>query len=561
LLFHSLAEMFSIVVACAIFILAWNTRRFQENGYLLFIGIAQLFIGGLDLLHTLSFKGMGVFPSYDANLPTQLWIASRYIQSISLLAAPLFLYPLFSLRGRQQPYLVAGFFLALTTLVLLSIFAWNIFPTSYVEGVGQTAFKKTSEYVISAIYLAAAAVLWAHRRMFDRQVLVWLQLSIFTCIITELVFTGYIQVTDAMNMAGHLFKILSIYFIYKAIVETGFIRPYNLLFRNLKQSESDLRSAHEELEDRVHQRTMEVVRANKALLEEVEEHMRTEAELRRYRERLEVLVQERTAELQREVNERERAEAAVKIYAAQLEDSNRELQNFALIASHDLQEPLRKIIAFGDRLKSGASGQLGADERSFIERMQQAAKRMQAMIEALLAYSRVTTKAQPFMQVDLDKVANDVLSDLEVRIEQTEGQVSVDGLAEIEADPMQMHQLFQNLIANALKFHRPGTPPRVQVHGFMVGNGPPAARRLCIEVSDNGIGFEEHYLERLFQPFQRLVGRSEYEGSGMGLAICRKIAERHGGSITARSVPNQGTVFTIELPVRQMGTIPSDDYS
>jgi signal transduction histidine kinase len=230
----------------------------------------------------------------------------------------------------------------------------------------------------------------------------------------------------------------------------------------------------------------------------------------------------------------------------ELARSNRELESFASVASHDLQEPLRKITAFGDRLKSQCGEALTDKGRDYLERMQNAATRMQSLIEDLLSYSRVTTRGQPFVPVSLAAVTRGVLSDLELRIERTGARIEVGDLPTIDADPTQMRQLLQNLLANALKFQRPGEAPRISVESR---NGT-ANGRCQILVQDNGIGFDEKYLDRLFKPFQRLHGQSAYEGTGIGLAICKKIAERHGGSITARSAPGQGACFLVELPVQ-----------
>jgi signal transduction histidine kinase len=246
----------------------------------------------------------------------------------------------------------------------------------------------------------------------------------------------------------------------------------------------------------------------------------------------------------------------------ELARSNRELESFASVASHDLQEPLRKITAFGDRLRTRCAGALDETSNDYLERMQNAAGRMQTLINDLLAYSRVTTKAQPFVSVDLGQVAREVLSDLELRIEKTGAQVEVGELPTIEADPLQMRQMFQNLLSNALKFQRPEAPPVIKVQGQILnGDGTlsrrfPAAFGLCvIAVEDNGIGFDEKYLDRLFMPFQRLNPQSAYEGTGIGLAICNKIAERHGGRITAASAPGEGSRFLVTLPVRQRGEL------
>jgi signal transduction histidine kinase len=226
-----------------------------------------------------------------------------------------------------------------------------------------------------------------------------------------------------------------------------------------------------------------------------------------------------------------------------LQRSNRELQDFAYVASHDLQEPLRKIQAFGDRLKTKFVQVLSDDGRDYLERMQNAASRMQTLINDLLTFSRVTTKAQAFVPVDLCQVAREVLSDLEVRIEQTGACVEVGALATVDADPLQMRQLLQNLIGNALKFRREYAKPEIKVTAHANGDD-----RCQLTVQDNGIGFDMKYVERIFGMFQRLHGRDQYEGTGVGLAICRKIAERHGGNITAQSSPGQGATFIVTLP-------------
>jgi signal transduction histidine kinase len=237
-------------------------------------------------------------------------------------------------------------------------------------------------------------------------------------------------------------------------------------------------------------------------------------------------------------------------FSRRLEESNRELQDFASVASHDLQEPLRKIQVFGDRLKTASGAAMDEQSRDYLNRMLNAGGRMRALIDDLLSFARVTSQASPFVTVDLGRVVREVLSDLEVRIGETGAVVEVGELPAIHADPMQMRQLLQNLIGNGLKFHKKGKKPTLRVCGDKVEDSPDSAAMWRIVVADDGIGFDEKYLDRIFAVFQRLHGRTEYEGTGIGLAICRKIAERHGGNITARSAPDQGSTFTITLPCR-----------
>ena len=248
-------------------------------------------------------------------------------------------------------------------------------------------------------------------------------------------------------------------------------------------------------------------------------------------------------EINRDITPRKKAEEQLASYMAKIEESNQALQDFAYIAAHDMKEPLRKVIAFGNMLRQKSGDSLGQSGNDYLHRMLNATARMQSLLAGLLDYSRVAAAAEPFKVVNLSDLIGEVLSDLEVRIVKTGGEVRVGDLPVISADPTQMRQLFQNLIGNALKFHKPGEKPMIQVRS--VSNADSGYEIL---VEDNGIGFEEQYLERIFAPFQRLHGRSEYEGTGMGLAICKKIAERHGGSITASSEPGKGSSFLIMLP-------------
>ena len=259
-----------------------------------------------------------------------------------------------------------------------------------------------------------------------------------------------------------------------------------------------------------------------------------------------------------DVTERRAAERALAAAARELRRSNRELEEFASIAAHDLQEPLRKIRAFATRLADGYPGVLDDRGRDYLVRITSAAVRMETLIGGLLDFARISTTRRPFTPVDLGDIASAVVHDLESGVERVGGRVEVGPLPTVEADSIQMRQLFQNLVANALKFRRPDIAPVVVIRSVEAEGGgvvsahsasrKPAACRL--EFEDNGIGFEERYAARIFAPFERLHGRSQYEGTGIGLALCRRIVERHGGIIAARSTPGQGSTFVVDLPIR-----------
>ena len=235
---------------------------------------------------------------------------------------------------------------------------------------------------------------------------------------------------------------------------------------------------------------------------------------------------------------------------ARLERSNRELEEFAYVASHDLQEPLRKVSGFGGLLASECGEALPPEGKQYLQWMVDATARMQNLIEDLLALSRVATRGKPFAPVDLAAICRAVVSDLEPHLRSADGRVEVQPLPTLEADPIQMHQLMQNLIGNALKFHKPGETPVVEV--WSEPGAERGTRRLCrLFVKDNGIGFDEKFLDRIFTVFKRLHGRDVYEGTGIGLSICRKIVQRHGGRITAQSKPGAGATFIVTLPLKQ----------
>jgi PAS domain S-box-containing protein len=272
LLFHSIVEIFSVAISFAIFAIAWNSRRMSDNRYLLFIGISFLFIGGLDTLHTLAYKGMGVFPNVQTNLATQLWIASRYLESFSLLAA------LFFIERKFRTSIVLVGYSAITGLVLASIYL-DAFPAAFINGVGLTPFKVGSEYLISLILLGSILLLWRKQNEFSGKVSKLMITAMAVTIASEMSFTLYTDAYGIANMVGHLLKVVAFYLIYKALIETGLSKPYDLLFHNLKQSETNLKTQASKLEE-----------VNNQLIQQASERKKAEQGLRETRDYLDNLL-------------------------------------------------------------------------------------------------------------------------------------------------------------------------------------------------------------------------------------------------------------------------------
>jgi signal transduction histidine kinase len=470
-LMHTLSEMFSIIVAGSIFLIAWNTRRIASNSYILFLGISFLFVSLLDLFHTLAYKGLNAFPGFvDANLPTQLWVAARYTGSISLLIAPLLI------DKKLRLPVVFGIYGISTGLLLFSIFVWGIFPECYREGQGLTHFKIGSEYVICVFFLAALGLLIKRRDRFVPAVFLLLAASTALRIVTELMFTLYTGVFDAFNMAGHFFKVLSFYLFYKALVVAALVDPYTNLFRQLA---------------------------------------------------------EKTRELER---------------------SNAELEQFASLVSHDLKEPLSTIGGFAELLHDRYSDRLDGKGRGHLIRIVEGTLRMERLINGLLSFSRITTKGRQFEEVPLDRALGAALENIRSSLNECNAVIETAPLPVINGDEVQLIQLFQNLIANAVKYRGPEIPwititarplPRVESAARKT-NGVPGAWHY-ISVADNGIGIDSRDHDRIFRMFERVRTSASADGNGIGLAVCKKIVERHGGKIWVESEPGKGATFNFTI--------------
>ncbi len=489
LLFHTLAEFFSIVIACGMFMVAWNSRRFMDNHYLLFMGIAYLFVGGLDLVHTLSFKGMRIFGEGDTNTATQFWIAARYMESLSLLISPFMLN-----RRLHSGGLIAGY-AAATLLVILSVFYWKIFPDCFLDGSGLTPFKKISEYIISMILLAAAVLLYRHRRDQDRVVLRWILVSIALTIASEIAFTEYYQAYGVANLIGHYLKILSYYFIYRAIIQTGLNRPYSVLFLQLKRSEQSLLRIRRRLEDKVRERTADLQATVNALSAEVNKRLKAESMLRELsRKTIEALENDR------------------KLVAAELHDG---IGGSLAAIKYLLEEVLFK-------LDKGVAVQARQIEKvvSYLLDTIKEAKHIAARLRpptleglGLLATIQAVTRRFSDLYKDIR---------LDLRIEVREEDVP-DHLKIV------IYRVLQEVLNNVGK-HSQASRVSICLRTHH--------DRIEFELADDGIGFD--------------TGRqdpSESDLSGYGLQGMRDRAQLMGGNLAVISAPNEGTRILVEFPI------------
>ncbi|HXY53446.1 MAG TPA: MASE3 domain-containing protein [Nitrospirota bacterium] len=610
---HILVEIFSIIIACSIFLVAWNTRRFITNNYILFIGICFLFVSFFDLLHTLAYKGMSVFPGFDPNLSAQLWITARYTGSISLLIAPVVM------DWKPRPLLLFWLATVATALLLATIFIWRIFPVCYIEGLGLTNFNIGSEYAIIALFTAALALLIWRRTDFDGSIFLLLSGSILLRVASEITFIPYIAESDEPNIVGNFFRIAAYYLFYKALVESALVRPYDLLFRNLKIREVSLREERDRAQHYldvaktllviinadqrvslinrkgcdilgypeneiigknwfdffVPARMRDEVKAvfNKLMAGEIQpvEHFENPVISRQGEERLiawhnAVLESDEgqiiaTLSSGEDVTERKQAEEQLIQKTAELERSNAELEQFAAIVSHDLKEPLVSMGGFAQILREKYKDNLDDKAQVLLSHIINGSFRMERLIRDLLAYAKVNASEKSFIPLSCNAILGVVLSNLGRAIEESGAVITVDDLPTVTGEEMQLIQLFQNLISNAIKYRSDQTPHvhvsarSLRIDGMKAGDSIPLSTPhdsdigagWLFSVSDNGIGIDPAHSERIFQIFYRLHN-NRYPGSGIGLAVCKKIVERHGGRIWVESEPGKGSTFYFTVP-------------
>ena len=550
----------------------------MDNSYFIFIGIAFLFVGHLDLAHTLVYPGMGVLPEYGTNEAAQLWICARYVQGLSLLVAPL-------LIGRQLrvKWLLLGYGVVIS-LLLVSIFYWRNFPVCFVEGAGLTTFKIVSEYIISILLVGAIFTMLQRRRHFDTNVLRFILAAIIVTIASELAFTLYQSPYGMANLIGHFLKIVAFYLIYKAIIETGLVKPYDLLFRNLKQSEEQYRDLYEEAPNAYFSVGVDGVikRANRSAVELLG-YSRGElvgrpvadlyADTPSGRAKAQGMFQRFLAgeEVRDEEMEMRRADGGrvwVNLSVRPIRDkegnvvaSRSEIvditkhkkldqlkDDFIGLVSHELRSPLTVIMGAINTVLSEGDHLSEEETRQLLKDAALESETLSHLLGNLLELSRAQAERLVLHAeaIDVKKVIQDAVEGVKRQTSAHQFVVSAPRkLPQVYADPLRLERILYNLLENAVKYSPQGGEIKVSVKSD--------EEQLVIGVSDQGVGISAADQAKLFAPFQRLeeTRPGGARGVGLGLLVCQRLVEAHGGRIWVESKPGRGSSFFFTLPLNQ----------
>ena len=593
LLFHTLAELFSIIIAGGIFVIGWNSRKHIDNSYFLVMAVAFIFIGFLDLIHTLAYTGMGIFIEYDSNLPASLWIATRYFQASTYILGIVLIK-----KKVNANYLVVGY--AIITSILLLLIFGGLFPTCYIEGIGLTLFKIISEYIIDLILLLCIIVMYLYKEEFEKKIFYLIIGSIVTTMIAELAFTFYVSVYGLSNLVGHIFKIISFFFLYVSIIQIGIEEPFDLLFRKLKRSEEnlsikakDLEIAYSEAEQvfnaslplRIVKTNYDIIDINDTfskLLQLKKEEIIGEkcynimpyefcnsdnCSIKRILDNESLSTHEmkykredgkKLTLIVNNVPYRSNSGELLGIIQNYVDITDRKkaeqkLEQFASTVSHELRTPLTVLIMSIDYLKKQRQVLNKDLEEQLIDSISRNIILLQELIEDILTLSRIDDKnlileGNEFL---LNDIIQDILNLLEPRIKEKKITVNIDYDPKMTliGDKKRIDQIFRILIDNAIKYSNEGSEIQlVAVNNYKGNFNSTNSAGFLFQVIDNGRGIPDKDLSSIFERFYRAQNAKDVNGSGLGLSIAKELTELHGGKIFVESEYSVGSTFSVFLP-------------
>lgn len=566
LLFHALAELAWIVVALTSFALAWNTRKNLDNPVLLTIAISLGPLAVVRILHTLAFKGMGVFVGYDANLPTQLWVAERALEVAVVLVA------VFVAPRRIEPTRTLAITTALAIGLVIAIFQ-GAFPDCYVEGQGLTTFKVAVEYMVMAAFALALVRLRKLAKLFPPRLLSLMQAAMVLSIIEEAAFTLYVDVYGAFNMVGHLVQGVYAVLIYLGLIRFGLAEPQQALYHQLQTLNARL--AEEALHN--NERAAMAVEAVGGSTWEWDmaagppTGSQWDRVVEEDRETFDILAQPRSMDGGRSAEYRiRRPDGAVAwmtsttrvfttpngprmvgldqdITARKAVEAERatlaaDIQRFAEILAHHLQEPARLQSCFAQMLRQRLPAPLSPDVAAALDVVQTGAEHLRRLLRDAHLYIVLDRLPPPDRPVDAGAALARAWEFLQDRAAAVNATLTAAKLPSVWMAASRLEDLFAVLLSNALEYRRPSVAPAIQVDWSEEGG------EIVIRVADNGIGIEPEYLQRIFIAFERLHTADEHPGTGIGLALARRIVESAGGRIWATSVSGEGATFHIAVP-------------
>ena len=577
LLFHSIAEIFSIVIAGGVFFVGWNSRRYMENSFFLVLGVSSLFIGIIDLIHTLSYSGMAIFTGFSPNLPTSLWIAARYLQAISCLLASLLI------KRIVKPIILIVSYLGATILLVVLIFV-KLFPLCYIDGL--TPFKIVSEYIIILILLICLLIIFKQKIEFDKRVLILMFFSIISTMIAELAFTFYIDVYDVSNLLGHIFKIIAFYLLYKSIIQIGIKEPFNLLFRKIRRSELELKNiikhsgagitmlnengdyllvnekAANELggkpEDFVGKSLFDVLPKEVA-----EEYLNSNRELiqsgnsRSYQRTFNQPSGRKTywivEQPLKDIDEKLSSLLSVATDITERKKAEERLSQLVSTVSHELRTPITVLMMSIDYLSKHKEDFDKDLEEKLMGGIMRNIYLLNELAEDILLIMRIDENR---LKLELKEyspleIINDILYLLEPigKEKNIQFEINIDDSLYLKGDPKRIDQIFRIIIDNAIKYSLDNS--KIEVEAIMNYQGKYNSNEnpgVLFKFRDYGRGIPKEDLPHIFERFFRASNVNEIAGTGLGLAIAKDLIEAHNGEVYIDSELEKGTTFIVFLP-------------